>query len=1062
MVVNQWTNGGFIVKRIVFVWIAAMVLWPSLVAGQQRPGRIRGQVVDAAGSPVANVSITVRNIAARTDNTVETDQKGSFLIADLQPGTYSIQSQRNQSGANDPQSTVNSGCTTDLTLQTTTTGPLAVMAEVVTQEEGTAPVENTFSERQIELLPQPNAVSRTGEYFGAYNLSLLSEGVSPGFILQNGVGPAVGGRPNTSNNFHVNGVDNNNQAVPGPLVTVSNEVTTEFSLMQNQHAPQVGHSTGGKFNLVLAQGTNAWHGGVYDYLQNRQLNARDQAFGDNRDLRFDQNRMGGKIGGPIWRDRLFAFFALEYIPLRAENRTLGTVLAPTPLGFAALGGTTGVSTTNLAVLRNNVQVSNSPVAVTTVAGTVVPLGIVDTGIRMERDFWNGMTNWDWMINNRSSLSARYVHNDIGTDSFGTNLPAFNVPGHKRALLGNIGYSGVFGVATGVHLNFGYNRLDQTVGGGSFTFPGQTAFPNIGITSLGLALGSNTDFGRARANTYQGSAEVDWTASGHHLTFGVDFRNLISTIGNFSTDSGNYGYSTLERYLLDLPPDVVARRSFGGTSFHGNQQLWYFYGQDSIRLTPNFNLELGLGYQYASLPASFKRQVDFAALSVPGVITFDEPETDNLNLAPRIGFAWSPNARRTVVRGSFGIMYDALNRNSAFLSPDVTFGTVTTADASVPGFLGRGGIAEPVTTRSSVGTWIPEQKLPYIMHWTAAVSHEFFDRLATEIKYMGNRGVHQPFVTFLNDPGRVTATSSLPVFFTNPGTATIENLTLTQSALAARTDAFTAAGFTNPIFTVRPDGNSWYNAFAIKINERFTAGTQVAAQYTWSDARTDATGTPLDLVYGRRKETAPWNVKHRATVTPILDVAAMLPQTTGWVRSILADLSLMGTITYASAQTVPLFSAIDTSMDGNAFGTGVFVNPAGAPGVGSGSTPLRRSDGEVVAFLANNPSAQFVTGGPGTFSTARPTLRLGDTRNIDVALVKRFSFPDRAKIEIRGDAYNIFNRRQLTGLPVSTLGSGLGLATSPNFLLVSNPQFNDIRGAISSNPRTFQLALRVIF
>jgi hypothetical protein len=272
----------------------------------------------------------------------------------------------------------------------------------------------------------------------------------------------------------------------------------------------------------------------------------------------------------------------------------------------------------------------------------------------------------------------------------------------------------------------------------------------------------------------------------------------------------------------------------------------------------------------------------------------------------------------------------------------------------------------------------------------------------------------------------------------------------------------AAGFTNPIWTVRPDGMSWYNAVALKISERFTAGTQVAAQYTYSDARTDATGTPLDLTFGRRQEQAPWNVKHRATITPILDVASMLPQSSGWIRDIVANLSFMGTLTYASAQTVPLFAGLDTGMNGNGFGSGVFINPSSTSGIGSGVVPLRNTAGATVAFLAADPNAQFVTGGPGTFSTARPTIKLGDTRNVDLALVKRFAFRDRAKIEVRGDSFNIFNRRQLTGLPVSTLGSGLGFAPTSNFVLLTNPQFNNIRGTLASNPRTFQLALRVIF
>jgi hypothetical protein len=1052
------------VKRILFVWMAALfLLWPAALGAQQRPGRIRGRVADASGNPVVNLTITVRNVVTGTENQARTDEHGDFEVAELQPGKYSVQVQSNQPGSTPPQSTVNPAGTTDLALQATTTGQLAVMAEVVTQEEGTAPVDTVFSERWIELLPQPNAVGRTGQYFGAYNLSLLSEAVTPGFIFQNGVGPSVGGRPNASNNFHVNGTDNNNQAVPGPLVSVSNEVTTEFTLMQNQHAPQIGHSTGGTFNLVVAQGTNRWHGGVYDYLNNRKLNASDPATGENRgNMRYDQNRMGGKIGGPIKRDSLFAFFGFEYTPLRFERRLLGSVLAPTSAGFSALAANPGVSPTNFFALRDNVQVSDIPVTTTTVAGTVVPLGLVNTGIKTKQKFYNGVGSLDWNMSGRSSLGVRYVHNDTGTSVFGSALPAFAVPGHTRALLGSVNYSKVFGASTAINLNAGYNRLDRTSGAGSFFFPGQTAFPNISIETLGLTLGSNVGIGRAKANTYQGTAEADWMVSGHHLTFGADFRDLINTIGDFSHSAGNFTFSSLERFLLDLPPDVLAQRSFGTTSFHGNQRLWYVFGQDSVRINRSLNVEFGLGYQYATIPESLRRQASLAGLSVPGLITFDEPKHDKVNLAPRVGFAWSPGARQTVIRGSFGMMYDAINGSASLLSPDMRFGTVTSAALNTPGFFASGGVPVPTTAAGAVGTFAFKQQLPYVMHWNGAVSHEFFGRLATEVKYMGNHGVHMPLVSMLNDSARVDATTSLPVFFTSPGQAFLDSLTLAQSTLASRTDAFIAAGFTNPLMTVRPDGTSWYNAAALKISERFTAGTQVSAQYTYSDARTDATGTPLDLAFGRRKEQAPWNTKHRATVTPILDLAAMLPKTTGWVHNILADLSLMGTVTYARSQNVPLFSGIDTGMNGNGFGSGVFVNPAGIPGTGSGVTPLKNSSGATVAFVAANPTAQFVTGGPGTFSTARPTIRLGDTRNVDVALVKRFSFPDRAKIEIRGDGYNIFNRRQVTGLPVTTLGSGLGFAPTPNFLLVSNPQFNDIRGALSSNPRTFQIALRVIF
>src|SRR6266550_2766882 len=153
-----------------------------------------------------------------------------------------------------------------------TYGQLEVRSDTHAEDRSTANIQNAFDDLQIQLLPQPNNINKNGKFYGPYNLSLLSEGVTTGYVFQNGVGPSVGGRPNTSNNFHVNGTDNNNQAVPGPLVRVSNEAVMDFTLMQGQNYPQFGHSTGGHMNTVVSDGSNQWHGGIYDYFNNRKLN----------------------------------------------------------------------------------------------------------------------------------------------------------------------------------------------------------------------------------------------------------------------------------------------------------------------------------------------------------------------------------------------------------------------------------------------------------------------------------------------------------------------------------------------------------------------------------------------------------------------------------------------------------------------------------------------------------------------------------------------------------------------------------------------------------------------
>ena len=216
---------------------------------------------------------------------------------------------------------------------------------------------------------------------------------------------------------------------------------------------------------------------------------------------------------------------------------------------------------------------------------------------------------------------------------------------------------------------------------------------------------------------------------------------------------------------------------------------------------------------------------------------------------------------------------------------------------------------------------------------------------------------------------------------------------------------------------------------------------------------------MDLAFGQRWEQSPWNQKHRATITPIIDVASMLPRSTGFFRDVIANLSVMSILTYARGSRFPLFSGVDTGMIGGV-GTGFFVNANGTPGTASGVTPLTNSSGQVVAFQAMNANAQFVSGAPGTFSGARPTMRLGDTRNIDLSIVKRFAVPERMKLEVRGDAYNVINHPQFTGMPVSTLGSPTVMA--PSFLVPQSPLFGNINGTMSGNPRVIQLALRLMF
>ena len=471
-------------KRLFLFCIVTLLLQP--IGGMAKPqagqGEVKGRVTDGQGKPVAGVTVVFRNVLSGREYQATTDQNGEYMLTGLEPGRYALQTQTGQTTTGNQINVDVAG--TAVTIVQDTSGQLEVRAETQIEDRSTANIKNAYDDLQIELLPQPNQITKDGRFYGAYNLSLLSEGVTAGSVFQNGVGPSVGGRPNTSNNYHVNGTDNNNQAVPGPLVTVTNEATTDFTLMQGQQFPQFGHSTGGQMNSILADGGNQWHGGVYDYFNNRKLNGVEPVLTGQPVNRYDQHRIGGKAGGPLKTNHVFAFGDFEFIPLRARQPFLNPAFAPTAAGFAALAAIPGVSTTNLGVLRNNLQVSQTPIATTTVNGVGIPLGLVNSGVTAHQDQFNGIANIDWNMSGKSALGVRYVHNDVGTDTFGGNLPSFRVPGHTRSLLGVVNYTSTPWTSLTFNVNAGYNRLDQKIGGGSFTFPGLAAFPNITIQELG--------------------------------------------------------------------------------------------------------------------------------------------------------------------------------------------------------------------------------------------------------------------------------------------------------------------------------------------------------------------------------------------------------------------------------------------------------------------------------------------------------------------------------------------------------------------------------------------------
>src|SRR6185312_7595556 len=485
-------------------------------------------------------------------------------------------------------------------------------------------------------------------------------------------------------------------------------------------------------------GTNDFHGSAYEYFQNRNLNALDQLFANSgifKNPRFDQNRIGGTIGGPVLRNKLFFFGNYEYNPL-GQSTTPGQVLAPTAKGYAALAGIAGLSQTNLGVLKQYVTQAAAPVSnaalFPVVGGQSIEVGQLSIVAPNYQNNTNAVASADYNPSSKDQVRARYIFNRIVTLDHQANLPVFFQIAPSNYHLATISEYHNLTPALTNELRLGFNRSDSVTPTGNFKFPGLDQFPNLVINNLGgLQIGPNPVSPQASLqNTYQLTDNLTLTKGAHTLSFGFDGRRAIAPTNFVQYARGNYQYSSLDRFLHDIAPDFFGQRTLGNSTYYGDNWAFYGYGNDTWRVRPNLTLNLGLRYEYTTEAFSNSLEALNAPQSVPGVLVFKAPDTQKKNFAPRVGLAWSPGkSGMTSIRFGFGMAYDVMFDNIGINSLPPQF--VTTVDISstnAPNFLGSGGVvpgtpgaSRTVTQlRNATSAFIPDQKLPYSIQWNAGI------------------------------------------------------------------------------------------------------------------------------------------------------------------------------------------------------------------------------------------------------------------------------------------------------------------------------------------------------
>src|SRR5450755_2028804 len=315
---------------------AAVIVAAILAAGamaQVESGRFVGRITDSSGAVVAHASVSARNVGTNLALNAVTDSNGDYVITPVSAGTYvlsvtapgfatstteNIELQVGQSAREDLQLKVGASTTT---VQVTAEAPLlntdtATIGTVVTNQQLTdLPLNGRGFFRLAELTPGAALLPATGN-----SLPIRPEIVN---------GNTISGIRGSAVSFLLDGVDVSEQHQGGTFIQTSIDALQEFSVQQSPYSAEYNRG-GAFFNAATKSGTNKYHGGIFEFVRNEKLDARNY-FSPTRAI-LKRNQYGGDLGGPLsiphlydGKDRTFFFIDYEAQRLRQGLVESGTV-----------------------------------------------------------------------------------------------------------------------------------------------------------------------------------------------------------------------------------------------------------------------------------------------------------------------------------------------------------------------------------------------------------------------------------------------------------------------------------------------------------------------------------------------------------------------------------------------------------------------------------------------------------------------------------------------------------------------------------------------------------------
>ncbi len=1049
--------------RFPAVSILLFLSFVSQVAGQSSRGTVTGLISDPSKAAVSTATVDLTNQDTKVTRSTNTNSVGIYRFDAVDPGNYTLKVSAPGFKA------LNIAAFPVAAAQVSVDGQLEVGSVSSTVEVSSesalvqteAPVHGgTITATTATDLPITNQ--------NPVSLVLTLPGVSSNrYSFGVGTFPVNGARAR-SNNFLIDGTENNDISVTGQAFQITNpDAVQEVSAQTSNFDSEYGRAGGGVFNVITKSGSNEFHGTARYYLESTFLDALTNLEKlDPVQLQRGHPSPGtdqffaGTLGGPVVKNKTFFFSAYQ------EERQVSTstiqLFSLSGAGRAAL----------LAAFPNNPRVALLN-QITAGADATAQLFNVSSGTGPAIQFGTYTRSYpntfrdrqlleriDHSFSNNDQLSIRYLYDNNTSPTGGSvGFLGFDTAVTNEVNSGLLTETHTFSPVSTNEFRLGYNRI-------YYFFPFDATSPlasqiptttinSIGSGSITLGVPSNLPQGRI-ANNYELQDTVSRVWGKHSVRVGtslLDQRakqaapfNIRGTL-SYQASSGQTG---LSNYIADFGGSSgTAAHDFGSPTYYPKLFRQAYFAEDRWRASEALTISLGLRYEYFGEPINSLRTPAYTGLFNINPMNFTGPysqpdsvKPDRNNFGPSVGIAYAPGDKKTVFRTGFSMGYDSFFNNIASnavasapnnVSTTITSSTSAAQPRGTPNFsqsLPTIAVFSPLSSQTLV---VGNLLNPYYLHYSAGVQRELPAKFVLEVSYVGTRGVK----LFATEDLNPLVPVSLEHF---PAGYSPANLIL-NTTYQNRWDPLQGAR------NIRTNGgSSSYNSAQVTLNRRYAQNLLFTLSYTRSkyiDNGTDifsvggnnqTQSTAVPSIFGgltSDRSVSAYDRPNRMVLTGVYEIPFMRSQQ-NWLGHVVGGWLLSGIYTIESGAPINILNGVDADgIGGNLDRPN--LNLSGIPG--TRAVPSATSPTGYINPDANNapidPATAEYVGLPSCTSTVpcstgtlgRNTFRTPILNNFDADLGKTIQITERTHLEFRAEVYNLFNHRQYGTEASSPFDSG---------------------------------------